>query len=451
MNAAVAEALKLRMGLRKEMTEFQQTTKELNTYRVLFLCAAVILLEGFDIQAAGVSATKLTLAFNLAPFGKGIFLGASAVGIFISSILGGYLADKYGRRPIVVLSVIIFGLFSLSTLLAKDLGTLIAARFLTGLGLGAAMPAAIAYASDHSPENMKKRAVGFIYCAIPMGGILSGVVMQAGIFGNGWYSVYLVGGIAPIIVAPVLLLLPKSLPETKNCAPSTASWLNMLSGLLGKGQFNTTIFLWPATFGTLLIMYLLLGWMPSLLVTMGLSQSQSQYVQMIFNLGFSVGAATCGYLLDKKLLYLTPGIAYGVLALLLAIWGFVILDFNTASMTAFAVGAMVAVAQATLYAIAPLCYSPSIRNTGVGAAVAAGRLGTIAGPLLAGSLLGAGKTAAEVLIVLIPITLASGIMTLLVVRMFSKFKELLGWPGSVLFAAVGNNGSAVTKERNAAI
>jgi AAHS family 3-hydroxyphenylpropionic acid transporter len=90
------------------MMGFQQTTKELNTYRVLVLCAIVILLEGFDIQAAGVSAPKLTLAFNLDPFGKGMFLGASAVGIFIASILGGFLADKYGRKPIVVSGVIIF-------------------------------------------------------------------------------------------------------------------------------------------------------------------------------------------------------------------------------------------------------------------------------------------------------------------------------------------------------
>ena len=121
--------------------EFQQTTKELNTYRVLVLCAIVILLEGFDIQAAGVSAPKLTLAFNLDPFGKGMFLGASAVGIFIASVLGGFLADKYGRKPIVVSGVIIFGIFSLSTLFSTGLGTLIAARFMTGLGLGSAMPA----------------------------------------------------------------------------------------------------------------------------------------------------------------------------------------------------------------------------------------------------------------------------------------------------------------------
>jgi MFS transporter, AAHS family, 3-hydroxyphenylpropionic acid transporter len=397
-----------------------QTTKELHTYRILLLCAIVILLEGFDIQAAGVSAPKLAPAFNLVPSQLGYFLGASAVGIFISAALGGFLADKLGRKPVVLAGVTTFGIFSLSTLLANGFTTLIAARFLTGLGLGAAMPAVIAYASDHSPAEMKKRAVGFIYCAIPIGGLLSGVVMQAGVFGTDWRPVYLVGGIAPLIVAPLLfLLLPKSLPKAKLNMESTSSGTNIITGLFGKSQFSTTISLWTATFGTLLVMYLLLMWMPSLLEAMGLSKPQAQYVQMLYNLGASIGAASGGYLLDKKLLYSTPGTAYVGLAVLLAVFGFSTLNFNTALLVAFGVGAMVTVAQATLYAFAPLCYPPSIRNTGVGAAVAAGRLGTIAGPVLAGSLLGAGKTAANVLIVLIPITLISGVMSLLTIRFFT--------------------------------
>jgi len=402
----------------------QQTTKELQTYRVLVLCAIVILLEGFDIQAAGVSAPKLTQAFNLLSLGKGVFLGASAVGIFISAVLGGFLADRFGRRPVVISGVAIFGVFSLSTLIANGLGMLIAARFMTGLGLGAAMPTVIAYASDYSPAEMKKRAVGFIYGAIPIGGLLSGVVMQAGAFRTDWRSVYLVGGIAPLIFAPFLCLLPKSLPEIKENQESSSIKPDILSGLLGKSRFRITIFLWTATFGTLLVMYLLLGWMPSLLIAMGLTQPQAQYVQMLYNIGSSLGAAAGGYLLDRKLLYSTPGTAYVALAALLAVFGFMALDFSAALFVAFGVGAMVTVAQATLYAFAPLCYEPSVRNTGVGAAVAAGRLGTIAGPILAGSLLGAGKTAAEVLVVLIPITLIAGMMALLVVKMFTKPKQI---------------------------
>ncbi len=398
------------------------TTKELKTYRVLVLCAAVILLEGFDIQAAGVSAPKLAPAFGLLPSQLGLFLGASAVGIFIAAALGGFLADRFGRRPVVVAGVVTFGVFSLSTLLADGLGSLVAARFLTGLGLGSAMPAVIAYASDHSPDEMKKRAVGFIYCAIPIGGLLSGVVMQAGLFGADWRPVYLVGGVAPVLIAPLLyFFLPTSVPGLGRASGrGAAPKVKVAAGLLGEGRAVTTVSLWIATFGTLLVMYLLLGWMPSLLGAMGLSRPEAQYVQMLFNLGSSAGAAAGGYLLDKKLLYSTPGVAYAGLAVLLAVFGFAHLEFGTALLVACGVGATVTIAQATLYALAPLCYEPAVRNTGVGAAVAAGRLGTIAGPVLAGTLLGAGRTAADVLVVLIPITIVAGAMSLSVVRAFSR-------------------------------
>jgi AAHS family 3-hydroxyphenylpropionic acid transporter len=396
------------------------TTRDLGTVRVLVLCAIVILLEGFDIQAAGVSAPKLPASFEITLMGKGIFLGASAVGIFLSAILGGLLADRFGRKPVVVGGVALFGLFSLFTMLADGLNSLIAARFLTGLGLGAAMPAVIAYASDHSPPHMKKRAVGFIYCAIPIGGLLSGVVMQAGIFGTDWKPVYLVGGIAPLLVVPILLfLLPKSSSRMRTPA-APASRLNVLSGLFGDGRLAITIFLWLSTFGTLLVMYLLVMWMPSLAKAMKFSDSQAQYVQMIYNIGASLGAAAGGYLLDRKFLYSTPIVAYLGLAALLAVFGFLTPGFQGAMVVTFGLAATVTTAQAILYAFAPLCYPPTMRNSGVGAAVAAGRLGTIAGPLIAGSLLGAGKSAADVLIVMIPVTIISGIITVSVVRMATR-------------------------------
>jgi AAHS family 3-hydroxyphenylpropionic acid transporter len=396
--------------------------REMQTLRVIILCALVILLEGFDIQAAGVSAPRLAPFFHLQPAQLGFFLGSSAIGIFLAAILGGILADRFGRKPVIVIGVSLFGLFSLSTLLATNLATLIAARFLTGLGLGSAMPSVIALASDHSPVEMKKRAVGFIYCAIPIGGALSSVVMSIGAFGTSWRPVYMVGGLAPIVVAPLLAtLLPREAkvarePKQKDERAS----LGAMAGLFGDGRAATTLSLWLATFGTLLIMYLLLGWMPSLLVQMGLTRQDAQFVQMIYNLGSAIGAALAGYLLDKKLLYSTPTTAYLLLAVLLGVFGLAAFDFHAALALGFGVGAGVTTAQAVLYAFAPLCYQESIRNTGVGATVAAGRLGTIVGPLLAGTLLGSGKSAAQVLLVLIPVTLVSGLMSLLVVRMLKR-------------------------------
>jgi AAHS family 3-hydroxyphenylpropionic acid transporter len=424
-----------------EETTSPAATRELHTVRVLILCALVILLEGFDLQAAGVSAPRLAPYFHLLPGQLGLFLGSSAVGVFLSAALGGILADHLGRRPVLVSGVALFGVGSLSTMFATGLETLMIARFATGLGLGAAMPVVIALASDHSPPQMKKRAVGFIYCAIPIGGLLSGVVVSLAGGSADWRPVYWVGGLAPVVVAPLLaVLVPKAGAPDRAAASATGgsargSRAGALSGLLGREQAATTIYLWVATFGTLLVMYLLLGWMPSLLGAMGLAKQDAQYAQMLYNIGASMGAAAGGYLLDRKFLYSTPAGAYVALAVFLALLGLGSLTVGSAWAVAFGVGAAVTIGQAVLYAFAPLAYEASIRNTGVGATVAAGRLGTIAGPLLAGSLLGGGRSAAQVLIVLVPITLISGIMSLLVVRELKRRDTPAVGRGAVLVGA----------------
>ena len=389
--------------------------RKLGTFRVLALCALVILLEGFDLQAAGVSAPRLAPEFSLLPAQVGLFLGASSAGIFLASALGGMLADRFSRRPVVVAGVVLFGVCSLSTLLAGGLRPLVAARFATGLGLGLALPAVIAMASDHSPAEWKKRAVGFIYCAIPLGALLAGAVIQSGWFGPDWRSVYLVGGLAPIIAAPLLwLFLPGSARRPGGAREPSPRFLG---GLLGREHAAVTLALWVGTFGTLLVIYLLLGWMPSLLVGLGLPRGQVQFVQMAFNLGASLGAAASGLLLDRRFTRSTPVVSYLASALCLALFGSLPLGFRSAQALAFIVGGTVTCAQATIFALAPLCYSREVRTTGVGATVSAGRFGTIAGPLLAGSLLGVGRSAAEVLIVLIPITLVSGLAVLQVARL----------------------------------
>jgi len=388
---------------------------ELETVRVLVLSALVILLEGFDLQAAGVSAPRLASSFHLLPEQVGLFLVASAVGVFLAAVVGGLLADRFGRNLVLIAGVALFGVASLATTGAVGLLSLMGARFLTGLGLGAAMPLAIALASDHSPVLMKKRAVGFIYCAIPIGGLLAGVVMSM-TPGGSWRGLYVIGGIAPIVVAFVLAaLLPKESPRVR--ARHEEDGPNaIVAGLFGQGRAATTVFLWMATFSTLLVMYLLLGWMPSLLGAMGFSKQNAQYAQMLFNLGGSVAAAAGGYLLDRKFLFATPAVAYLALACCLAVLGLGSLDKASVLAVAFAIGASVLTGQTVLYAFAPLCYGARLRNTGVGATVAAGRLGSIAGPLLAGSLLGHGRSAAHVLVVLVPITLVAGLFSLLVVR-----------------------------------
>jgi AAHS family 3-hydroxyphenylpropionic acid transporter len=160
--------------------------------------------------------------------------------------------------------------------------------------------------------------------------------------------------------------------------------------------------------------------MPSLLIALGLPRSQVQAVQMTFNLGASLGAAASGILLDRKYLVATPLVNYLGLAAGLALLGYMTVGFHSAMALAALVGATATCGQAAIFALAPLCYSPEVRTTGVGATVSAGRFGTIAGPLMAGSLLGVGHSAADVLLVLIPITLVSGLFVVGVARLLGR-------------------------------
>jgi len=224
-----------------------------------------------------------------------------------------------------------------------------------------------------------------------------------------------------VLVAPLLLwLLPG--PQARPGAPAVPGpgAVPLRSGLFGRGHAAVTACLWLGTFGTLLVVYLLLGWMPSLLIALGLPRAQVQSVQMAFNLGASLGAAASGILLDRKFLVSTPVVNYLGLALGLALLGFVPLGFHGALALAAGVGATATCGQAAIFALAPLCYAPEVRTTGVGATVSAGRFGTIAGPLLAGSLLGVGRSAADVLLVLIPITLISGLFVVGVARLLVR-------------------------------
>lgn len=411
--------------------ELKKERAELKTARVAFFSFLVILSEGFDIQAAGIAAPKLAPALHLHPSQLGWFFSASAFGVLIFAALGGVLADRYGRKPVIVGATFVFGLFCLLTPFCHDITMLIAVRFLCGAGLGAAMPIVIAMTSDHSPASQKKLYVGIVYAAIALGGLCAAGVVATGILGNGWSQVFYVGGALPIVVSFFMLFF---LPASKRIvAPPGAPEGNYWVDVLGRKKIGLTLSLWFATFLTLAIMYLIVMWMPSLMGARGIPRAQGAIIQMMYNLGSVVTSAMTGYLLDKKLVYLVPTIGYLVLALSLAALGLAPLNLVLASCLAFLVGIGTATGQTLLYAFAPLGYSAPVRNRGTGSAVAAGRIGTIVGPLFAGLLLTAGLSSSGVMLVLVPIAIVALVMCLLTVRLTMRTST---WQASKAPAAV---------------
>ena len=380
------------------------------------LCCLVAIFEGFDLQAAGVAAPKLGPAFQMSPEQLGWFFSASTFGLMLGAAIGGRLSDRYGRKAVLLGSMTVFGALSVATAVSDSVEMLLWTRFFTGVGLGGALPNLIALAAENTPVERRQTAVGLLYAGLPLGGALAALVSLVGAEPDDWRAVFWVGGLAPLVTVPLLLWI---LPESRELRAAKAEHVPGASigrALFGLGRAPTTLLLWGGFFMALLTMYLLLNWLPTLLVGRGLTRPDASLVQMAFNIAGAVGAMTTGALLDR--LGRTQVVASAFLAALacLVLLAFAPVELGISLIVGALVGASVSATQALLYAIAPTGYPTAVRGTGVGSAVAVGRLGSAAGPLLAAAVIGSGGTPQEVLMVLLPAMAVAGVAAVLLVR-----------------------------------
>jgi AAHS family 3-hydroxyphenylpropionic acid transporter len=369
------------------------------------LCFAVALLEGYDIQAIGVAAPKLIPALGLSPGEAGIAFGGGMAGLVVGAVIGGWLADRLGRRMLLAAAVALFGLATLATMMAVDYPTLLAARLATGLGLGVAMPVLVAIALEVSGPHRRTRTVTAMFCGMPVGGACSALFAAVAFEYFDWRSIFIVGGLLPLLLAPALIFL---LPETRAERPAAAHPEGGLTTLFGGGRTLVTLLLWT-TFGlTLLVLYLLLNWLPSLVTARGLPATAGAQAAMAFNLASVAGALLIGRIVDRVGAR-TP-VAFAYLGLLAAMVGLALShSLGPILACAAAAGFCLLGAQYSLYGVTPMYYPAASRGLATGASVAVGRLGSIAGPLVAGQLLGVGFTAGGVAAAMAPVVVAAGL------------------------------------------
>ncbi|GIL41600.1 3-(3-hydroxy-phenyl)propionate transporter MhpT [Roseiterribacter gracilis] len=378
------------------------------------LCFIVAMIEGFDLQAAGVAAPLLGPAFGLAPEQMGLFFSAATLGLMLGALIGGRIADRLGRKFGLIVALVLFGVCSIATAFAWDFTSLFVARLLTGVGLGGALPSLIAVAAESSRPGKTGFAVAAMYAGIPTGGGVAALLSVLGLHG-GWSTIFLIGGAAPLLVAPLLLrFLPNTMqPRTESAASNRA---RALAALFSAGTWRTTASLWAGFFFSLLVLYLLLNWLPALLVARGVDRTQAGMVQIAFNLAGALGGLTAGRAMDLFRQRVVVVTAFGGLIASLAILAASPPVFLYVAIAGGLVGTAIVAVQAILYGLAPLQYPIDVRGTGVGAAVAVGRLGSVVGPLLAGTLVAAGRSSAEVLLGIVPIAALGAIATFLLVK-----------------------------------
>lgn len=346
----------------------------------------------------------------------GWIFSAGILGLLPGALVGGMLADRYGRKRILIGSVALFGLFSLATAIAWDFPSLVFARLMTGVGLGAALPNLIALTSEAAGPRFRGTAVSLMYCGVPIGAALAATLGFAGA-NLAWQTVFWVGGVVPLILVPLLM---RWLPEStvfageKQAAPP-------LRALFAPETATATLLLWLCYFFTLLVVYMLINWLPLILVEQGFQPSQAAGVMFALQMGAASGTLMLGALMDKlRPVTMSLLIYSGMLASLLALG--TVSSFNSMLLAGFVAGLFATGGQSVLYALAPLFYSSQIRATGVGTAVAVGRLGAMSGPLLAGKMLALGTGTVGVMAASAPGILVAGLAVFILMSRRSRMQ-----------------------------
>ncbi len=380
---------------------------------IMALCGATVFLDGFDTQALGYVAPSLTAAWKLERGALGPVFSAGLSGIMIGALAGGVIADRIGRRAVILASCLLFGALNLATAFASDLHELMVLRFLTGLGLGATMPNAIALVSEFSPSRRRASMVMIMFCGFSLGAALGGVAAGLLLPQFGWKSVFWAGGIAPCVFAPFLVAaLPESVrflaaknsrhasippilrrlgispPEGAEfvIAEEQARGFSVLQ-LFGERRGPATLLLWLIFFMSLLDLYLLASWLPTMINGMGLSVTAAVFISALFQIGGTAAPPVLGLTIDRLGF---SGVLIGVFiasACAIATLGFAGSELVPLGFAVFAAGFCVVGGQGTANGFAASLYPTVVRGTGVGWALGIGRMGSIIGPAIGAAML----------------------------------------------------------------
>jgi MFS transporter, AAHS family, 4-hydroxybenzoate transporter len=360
--------------------------------RVAWLCGVVLFLEGYDIAAVGYAIPSLVDAWRVAPSVFTQALTAGNVGMLLGSLCAGLLGDRLGRKPMMIGCVAVLGGFSLLAALASSPLQLAGVRFLTGLGLGGGIPLAIALASDFAPPRTQGRLVILMSTGVPIGFTIGGLLASKLVSVFGWPAIFVVGGVLPLAIVPLLAL---RLPESVALQAATRRH-HLVRALFQNELAPITVLLWAINLLNLLGVYFIVLWMPAILHSTGVSPSRAILGTTMYSVGVIASPLLMAPVVDRIGMerVLTYGLAFGALCLLSIglfdppFWLLLIVICGAG----FGGGC-----QAGINSLSGLGYPSAIRSTGAGWALGAGRVGTIAGPLLGGVLLAYGFRAQAII------------------------------------------------------
>lgn len=406
-------------------------------WRVVILCFLIVFLDGLDTAAMGFIAPALSVEWGIDRASLGPVMSAALIGMVFGALGSGPLADRFGRKVVLVVAVFLFGLFSLLSAYSSNLDQLLVLRLLTGLGLGAAMPNATTLLSEYTPERLKSLLVTSMFCGFNLGMACGGFVSAKLIPAMGWHSLLMLGGILPLTLTVVLMIwLPESArflvvrnlgaerirkvlapisPEEVNAAKDfsvpeqkTVRSRNVLKVVFSGNYSAGTLLLWLTYFMGLVIVYLLTSWLPTLMRDSGASMEQSAFIGALFQFGGVLSAVGVGWAMDKYNPHKVIGCAYFLAGIFAWLVGQSLGNVAVLATLVLLAGMCINGAQSAMPSLAARFYPTQGRATGVSWMLGIGRFGAILGAWAGATLLGLGWNFEQVLTALVvPAALAA--------------------------------------------
>ena len=385
---------------------------------LLALCFLVVAADGMDVAIMGFLAPSILQEWHASRAAFGLVMSAAPAGLVLGALVAGPASDRIGRKTVLTLSVLLFGIFTALTSFTGNLTEMAGLRLLTGLGLGAAMPNSTTLLSEYVPQRARSLLIAIMFTGFNLGSGVVGFAAAWLIPQFGWRAVLQAGGALPLLLVPLLVvLLPESArfmvvrrhaaerigavlgrvcrtrfePGTEFVAPEPALQANAPTRVLfSPGYGGMTVALWTTYFMGLLVIYLLTGWLPTLIKDAGLPIAKAASITAMFQIGGTLGAILVGWAMDHVSPTRVIGVSYAVgAACILALSSAGPLSSSLGLLVA-AAGFFMSGAQTGLNAFAPNCYPTLARATGVSWMLGMGRFGSILGSSIGGVFLAAG-------------------------------------------------------------
>jgi AAHS family 4-hydroxybenzoate transporter-like MFS transporter len=401
------------MGVARDTAIQHAVNRSRRPLALLVVSFALVMIDGYDLFIVSFVAPLIAKDLHLSFASFGTVFAAGLAGSMVGGLLLGHIADHAGRRPTLLVSLATAGVATLICSQASSFGAFAALRFLAGLALGGLLAAIVPLVAEHFPPQRRSAAVTIMFIGYPLGAVVGGAI-TALLIAHGWRNLFLGAGSVTLLLVPIALFLRETLHASD--APIRDSprqlWRRSFPILFTEGRFWTTVIASFAIFCLLLVAYLLNSWTPLIAARSGFSPQTAAWCGVLLNLGGVIGALTSTLLVARFGVFNVVSLMVAGGSLAVASLGYLYGSVGALYSGLAVIGLLVIGGQQNAPAISVQLYPQQMRSAGVGWQFAAGRFGSILGPIIGGRLLSANVPVSLLfMLIAIPTLLSAGAYT----------------------------------------